>query len=78
MNRICAVLLFAGLGFGLVTAPRAAETFHALKGSEIRARFAGMELTDGVHWSYRVRPRRTNEVVLAGQARRRHLAHPER
>ena len=36
---------------GVVTGPRAAETFHALKGSEIKARFAGMELTDGVHWS---------------------------
>ena len=52
MNRICAVLLFAGLGFGLSTAPRAADAFHALKGSEIRAKVAGMELTDGVHWSY--------------------------
>ena len=52
MKRICAVLHFAGLGFGLSTAPRAADAFHALKGSEIKAKVAGMELTDGVHWSY--------------------------
>jgi len=52
MKRICAVLLFPGLGLGLSTAPRAADAFHLLKGSEIRTKVTGMELTDGVHWSY--------------------------
>jgi hypothetical protein len=28
----------------------AADKFHRLKGPQIQARFAGMELTDGVHW----------------------------
>lgn len=28
----------------------AENTFHRLKGAQIRARFAGMELTDGAHW----------------------------
>ena len=31
---------------------RAAGTFRMLKGSEIRATLAGMELTDEVHWAY--------------------------
>src|SRR4051794_10568784 len=47
----CMTLLLAGVTCGLATAPYAAEAFHVLKGSEIKARFAGMELTDGVHWS---------------------------
>jgi hypothetical protein len=28
----------------------AEEKFHKLKGTQIRARFSGMELTDQVHW----------------------------
>ena len=52
MRRICAVLLFTGLGLGLSAAAQAADAFRQLKGSEIKARFAGMELGDGVHWSY--------------------------
>ena len=52
MARSCMTLLLAGVSFGFTTAPSAAEAFHALKGSEIKARFAGMEFTDGVHWSY--------------------------
>src|SRR3954452_22307946 len=47
-----AVLLFTGLGLGLSAAAQAADAFRQLKGSEIKARFAGMELGDGVHWSY--------------------------
>ena len=30
----------------------AAETFQQLKGSQIRAKFAGMEFTDEVHWGF--------------------------
>lgn len=52
MTRIMLVLLLAGVGLGLATEPEAAEAFRALKGSEIKARFAGMEFADGVHWSY--------------------------
>ena len=52
MRRIYVMLLFACFGLGVSTAPRAADAFHALKGSEIRTRFAGMELTDSVHWAY--------------------------
>src|SRR5215211_2545047 len=52
MARSCMTLLLAGVSFGFTTAPSAAEAFHALKGSEIKARFAEMEFTDGVHWSY--------------------------
>src|SRR3954468_11803393 len=52
MKRICAVLLFTGLGLGLSAAAQAADAFRQLKGSEIKARFAGMELGDGVHWAY--------------------------
>ncbi len=52
MTRIMLVLLLTGVGLGLATEPEAAEAFRALKGSEIKARFAGMEFADGVHWSY--------------------------
>lgn len=34
----------------------AADQFRQLKSAEIRARFTGMELTDGVHWTYIFRP----------------------
>jgi hypothetical protein len=39
--------------FGLVFLPQghAADTFRKLKDAEIRARLAGMEVTDGVHWA---------------------------
>jgi len=30
----------------------AAEKFRQLRGSEIRSRLAGMEITDEVHWTY--------------------------
>ncbi len=40
------------LGSGAVLAPNAmaAETFHKLSGLQIRAKVAGMEITDDVHW----------------------------
>ena len=56
-------LLKHGLGRGpalifmavlaLSTPARAAEAFRQLNGTEIKARFSGRELTDGVHWRMR-------------------------
>jgi len=58
-----AKLLKHGLGHGpalavvaalTLTSPvLATETFRQLNGAEIKARFSGKELTDGVHWSMR-------------------------
>jgi hypothetical protein len=31
-------------------APASAETFRRLSGAQIKARFAGMDMSDGVHW----------------------------
>jgi hypothetical protein len=45
-----AVLMLA-LGLSLPYAGYAADNFHKLKDAEIRARLAGMETTDGVHWA---------------------------
>jgi len=52
MERITTALLVTGLSLGLSVPVHAADAYRALKGSEIKARFAGMELTDGVHWGY--------------------------
>jgi hypothetical protein len=35
---------------GLLVGPAAAETFKRLNGAQIKARFAGMDVSDGVHW----------------------------
>ncbi len=35
---------------GLLIADAAAETFRRLSGPQIQARFAGMDMSDGVHW----------------------------
>jgi hypothetical protein len=47
----------AAVGFGMMgcvllvaSTSQAAEVFKKLSGSQIRARLAGMELTDEVHW----------------------------
>jgi hypothetical protein len=46
------VARFAVVGCALLAASTvlATETFRKLSGSQIRARLAGMELTDEVHW----------------------------
>lgn len=44
------VVSFA-VGLALLAQAQAADTFRKLKDSEIRARLAGMEVTDGVHWA---------------------------
>src|SRR3954471_2746439 len=51
MKRITTALLVTGLSL-LSVRLHAADAYRALKSPEIKARFAGMELTDGVHWSY--------------------------
>jgi len=37
--------------FGAVSVAAAAEKFQKLSGSQIRAKLAGMEITDEVHWA---------------------------
>jgi hypothetical protein len=40
-----------GLAVLLSAQSLAAERFQKLNGSQIRARFSGMEMTDGTHWA---------------------------
>ncbi|MER9234116.1 hypothetical protein NKI56_18780 [Mesorhizobium sp. M0622] len=49
-RRLMAAIAF---GFSLiaVNAADAADTFRHLKGKEIKAKFAGMDFTDDVHWA---------------------------
>lgn len=49
MTTITAVALGA---IWFESGPVAAETSKKLSGSQIRAKFAGMQLTDEVHWRY--------------------------
>jgi len=49
--RTTATAMFLGLAALLSTQAVAAEKFQKLSGSQIRARFAGMEMTDGTHWA---------------------------
>ena len=44
-------VLMLGLGLALPLPGQAADNFRKLKDAEIRARLAGMEVTDGVHWA---------------------------
>jgi hypothetical protein len=44
-----AVILVGMLAFG--TGAAAADRFQKLNGSQIRAQFTGMELSDGTHWT---------------------------
>ena len=44
-------VLIPGLGLALPVPGQAADNFRKLKDAEIRARLAGMEITDGVHWA---------------------------
>lgn len=51
--RVSATIYLAGaLTAATLNPVNAADQFRRLKGAEIRARLAGMELTDGVHWTY--------------------------
>jgi hypothetical protein len=44
--RLATTTLLAALLVG----PAAAEPFKKLNGAQIKARFAGMDMSDGVHW----------------------------
>src|SRR5712664_337584 len=49
------VIIVAALAIGsgsLEISPAAAESVQKLSGAQIRAKFAGMQLTDEVHWRY--------------------------
>lgn len=43
--------LAAASGGALCASSASAEDYRRLKTAEIRSRFAGMEITDGVHWA---------------------------
>ena len=49
--RTTATAVLLGLAALLSAQAVAAEKFQKLGGSQIRARFAGMEMTDGTHWA---------------------------
>jgi hypothetical protein len=49
--RTTETAIFLGLAVLLSTQAVAAEKFQKLSGSQIRARFVGMEMTDGTHWA---------------------------
>jgi hypothetical protein len=49
--RTGATAMFLGLAVLLSTQAAAAEKFQKLSGAQIRARLAGMEMTDGTHWA---------------------------
>lgn len=46
-----ATAIFLALTVLLCTQAVAAEKFQRLGGSQIRAKFTGMEMTDGTHWA---------------------------
>jgi hypothetical protein len=53
--RIGQIFVYGGaaalLGLAFASSGHAADTFRKLKDAEIKARLAGMEITDGVHWA---------------------------
>ena len=59
--------LVAGIAvMSMAFAAIAAERFQKLSGSQIRAKFIGMEMTDEVHWGELYRPNGTLEVYGMG------------
>lgn len=53
MKTLVTALVAATLGStSMEISAVAADTLQKLSGSQIRARFAGMQLTDEVHWRY--------------------------
>src|SRR5512144_900966 len=50
MRRTARVVLGVTAMALAINALAAVDSFKRLKGPQIQARFAGMELTDGVHW----------------------------
>jgi hypothetical protein len=65
--RSMVVAIAAILGsFASDASSGAAEKFQKLSGSQIRAKFVGMEMTDNVHWADVYGLRRTNFAWIAG------------
>src|SRR5947209_8700121 len=52
MRMLTTVLAAAALGLISFKADGAAEKLQKLSGAQIRAKFAGTQLTDEVHWRY--------------------------
>jgi hypothetical protein len=48
--RACFVTILAPIVLALASGFGAADKFQKLNGGQLRAKLAGMELTDGVHW----------------------------
>src|SRR5712664_3590541 len=53
MKKLLKIIVAATVASILVEVSAvAAENFKTLSGDDIRAKFTGMQLTDGVHWRY--------------------------
>jgi hypothetical protein len=52
MRRLATVLAAAALGLTSFKTDATAEKLQRLSGAQIRAKFAGMQLTDEVHWRF--------------------------
>ena len=52
MRKLATALAAAALGLISFKTDAAAEKLQRLSGNQIRAKFAGMQLTDEVHWRY--------------------------
>jgi hypothetical protein len=65
-RRLAAAVVLLALTAG--SAP-AGEVFRHLTASEVRARFAGKEFTDDMHWAYRFEPGGRLHVVSLGRVR---------
>jgi hypothetical protein len=63
-------LATAFLGLAVASSGHAADTFRKLKDAEIKARLAGMEITDGVHWA--------EQYMRDGTFKAFHLGKPSR
>jgi hypothetical protein len=69
-KRLIVVFASAIVGWVLIKAgSEAAEGFQRLSGAQIRARFAGMQLTDEVHWGEVYAPNGTLTSESMGRKR---------
>src|SRR5437773_1295336 len=72
MRRIPAIAFsIAGLAVGVMIASPlgAADSYRKLKDAEIKARFAGMETTDEVHWAEQYMRDGTFKMFSMGKVR---------
>src|SRR5712671_633321 len=63
MNKRLAFMAAATLCAVTVTWADAAEKFQKLSGAQIRARLAGMEITDETHWADVLRPMALSRAI---------------